>query len=406
MPSLRIELGRRTAPSRNRPAAARYTLILALGLRQLACVNTAMPAESGPRLPSCRSASAPSARPAGRACAGFLISKPTIPHIAVLSPIRKTPGSGPISQAETCRGYSIHSMRFRRMNSSAKSLPMALQHDFVGFQRVDAPRSGSAAGCRCRPSSGLRCSSSYRLVLLGSPGSSFARRRRGRRRGSRRSRDTDCTSRRATASRAVRTECAPCGTIVVAVGDVGRRPRRARQRAADHQPLVRVHRRRADRGQAPRACCEQPAEELIGQLDSPSPCLSLSSWNRFLVLASPTEMWKCAAGAGAVGERLGHERGDHAHLVARSREAAILRRCRLSAVRQGVGIGEVHFELAVRVLVVDLVDVDADAPQRVDQPLEERARCARGPCSRSRACRVCRVASHGPKLPSARRLAA
>ncbi len=41
---------------------------------------------------------------------------------------------------------------------------------------------------------------------------------------------------------------------------------------------------------------------------------------------------------------------------------------------QDVGVGEVHFELAVAVLVIDLIDVDADGPHARTHFIEHRAR--------------------------------
>src|SRR6478735_8043422 len=43
-----------------------------------------------------------------------------------------------------------------------------------------------------------------------------------------------------------------------------------------------------------RACASRPPRNWYPIVDNPSPRLSLSSWNRFLLFASPIEMWKCA----------------------------------------------------------------------------------------------------------------
>ena len=42
-----------------------------------------------------------------------------------------------------------------------------------------------------------------------------------------------------------------------------------------------------------------------------------------------------------------------------------------SAVVMRVGVGEIHLELAVGVLMIDLVDIDADRLHALDQPLDE-----------------------------------
>ncbi len=68
------------------------------------------------------------------------------------------------------------------------------------------------------------------------------------------------------------------------------------------------------------------------------------------------------AAAGAVGERLRHERGDHAVLVG---DLACRHLDEGKVVRglERIGIGEIDFELAVAVLVIDLIHVDAHGAQ-------------------------------------------
>ncbi len=108
------------------------------------------------------------------------------------------------------------------------------------------------------------------------------------------------------------------------------------------------------------------------------------------------------AAARAVRERLGHEGADHAVLAGDLAHRHLHQR-EVVGGGQRVGIGVVHLELAVRVLVVDLVDVDAGGAQRARELRPGSRWRATGPCSRSRAFRVCRVASKGLSAPSASR---
>ena len=77
--------------------------------------------------------------------------------------------------------------------------------------------------------------------------------------------------------------------------------------------------------------------------------------------------------ARTIAERLGHERADQAHLIG-DLGCAHLEEGVVVAGGQRVGVGVVDLELAVGVLVVDLIDVDADCAHRFRQPLKKRAR--------------------------------
>ena len=100
--------------------------------------------------------------------------------------------------------------------------------------------------------------------------------------------------------------------------------------------------------------------------------MSLLSRNRFLCFASPIEMWKCEPGAGAIRERLGHERAHHPHRT-RDLGGRHLEQRVVVGGRQAIAVDEIDLELAVRILVIDLVDVEPGLLQRRHQPLEELA---------------------------------
>ncbi len=78
------------------------------------------------------------------------------------------------------------------------------------------------------------------------------------------------------------------------------------------------------------------------------------------------------AAAGAVGERLGHEGADHAQLVGdfRSRH---LEENNLVGAGQAIAVGIVDLELAVGVLVVGLIDVEATGNQVIHQLFQKLA---------------------------------
>ena len=104
---------------------------------------------------------------------------------------------------------------------------------------------------------------------------------------------------------------------------------------------------------------QQSTDELVSHLRQPQAALSFSSWNRFLVLPSPIEMWKCDPFPVRLENGFGMKRRDHAHLIGDLGRGHLEEDVAIGR-RQRIGIGEVHFELAVRVFVIDLIDVDAD----------------------------------------------
>ena len=86
--------------------------------------------------------------------------------------------------------------------------------------------------------------------------------------------------------------------------------------------------------------------------------MSLSSWNRFLVFASPMEIWKCAPVPVRFENGLGMKVAIMPIWFAISRGRHLEEDVAVGGGHR-VAVGEVDLELAVGVLVVDLVDVDA-----------------------------------------------
>ena len=178
---------------------------------------------------------------------------------------RRIQDSGATSQSETCRAYSVHSMRFSRMNSRARSSPSPA--------RITASRSSASIA------SSRFCGSSlmpFGGELLGRQLVQVDVVRLARielavdaveARGDQRRRDEIRVAagiRQAHFEPAMRDAHAG-RAVVVAVGDVGRRPGRSRQRAADDQPLVGVDGRRRDRAEGARVR-EDAAQEMIGHV--------------------------------------------------------------------------------------------------------------------------------------------
>ena len=163
--------------------------------------------------------------------------------------------------------------------------------------------------------------------------------------------------------------------VVVGVGDVDRRPRRARARVADLQPLVGVDGRRGDRdvGLGVR---HQAGDEVVALLAEPEPARVVGRVGvEHVAVAVPEAHVEVAAVAGQVRERLRHERRDQPALL-RERLDHVAEEDRAVAGDERVVVLEVLLELAVGVLVVGRVDVPAE---RVDMPRDvgdeaERAR--------------------------------
>ena len=206
-------------------------------------------------------------------------------------------------------------MRFSVMNSCARSAPSRALHHLVRLQRVERlvqvlRQHADACGASV-PSAPARRGSS----LCGSPGSSLRSTpsRPAARIAARREIRIARAVRQAQLEAAVRNAHAG-RAVVVAVGDERRRPGRAGQRAAHDQPLVRIDRRRADRGQR-RARARAAAEELIAHLRQPEPALVVLVVNRFFVLSLPIEMWKCAPVPVRLENGLGMNVRDHAELA-------------------------------------------------------------------------------------------
>ena len=173
------------------------------------------------------------------------------------------------------------------------------------------------------------------------------------------------------------------GPVVVPVGDVGRRPGGSGKGTAHHQPLVGVD-RRGHQGRQGRTVGQQAAQEVVGHFRQPQSVLVGIVLKKIVALAVPDRHVDMAAGPGAVGHGLGHEGADHPELTgdlsgghAEEHVAVGRGQCR--------GEGEVDLELAVGVLMVDLVDVESDRLQRAHQLFQEGPAAGESPCSRSRA---------------------
>ena len=114
---------------------------------------------------------------------------------------------------------------------------------------------------------------------------------------------------------------------------------------------------------------EQAAEEVVAHPREPETAGVLRIVEEVLRRRVADREMEVRAGAGAVRERLRHEGRDETHRVrdlgrGHLQEHEPVGRCERVAVRV------VDLELAVRVLVVDLVDVDADGARRLRQAIE------------------------------------
>ena len=158
--------------------------------------------------------------------------------------------------------------------------------------------------------------------------------------------------------------------VVVAVADVGRGPGGAGEGAAHHQALVAVDRGGAD-GRQGRRVGQDAAQELVGQLrEAEAVLVGLVGEEVGLALADGHV--DVHAVARPVGEGLGHEGADHAQVVGDLRGGHLEQQVVVGG-GQAVGEGVVDLELAVGVLVVDLIDVHIHLTQAVGEGFEELA---------------------------------
>ncbi|MNG72052.1 hypothetical protein D3C79_304680 [compost metagenome] len=113
--------------------------------------------------------------------------------------------------------------------------------------------------------------------------------------------------------------------------------------------------------------------EVVGKLGQPHATAVGWVMEQVVVAAAGQRQVKMHAVARAPGIGLGHEGADHAEVVGdlaggHAEEGEAVGRL------HGVAVGVVDLELAVGVLVVDLVDVEAHRLQRLGQALEEQPR--------------------------------
>ena len=121
-----------------------------------------------------------------------------------------------------------------------------------------------------------------------------------------------------------------------------------------------------------RRMLEHAAEEPIAELAQSHAALVVLVVERVLLLLGADRQVKVRAGAGAVRERLRHEGRDDA-VFARDLARGHLEEDHVVGGLERIGVGEVDFELAVRVLVIDLIDVDTDGTQMPRQVIEHGA---------------------------------
>ena len=162
--------------------------------------------------------------------------------------------------------------------------------------------------------------------------------------------------------------------VVVAVRDPDGRPRGARGRRAELQPLVRVDRRRRERRRGAGVCLEA-ADEVVRRLREAEAARVVLVEER-VVAVPPERHVEVAAVAREVRERLRHERREQP-LPLRERVHHVAEEDRAVAADERVVVGEVLLELPVRVLVVvrvvpppELVHVAGDRRQEVVVPRE------------------------------------
>jgi hypothetical protein len=107
-----------------------------------------------------------------------------------------------------------------------------------------------------------------------------------------------------------------------------------------------------------RACASSPPAKQIAHLRQAEAALVLLVLEQVLRLAIAHRDVEVRASAGAVGKGLRHERRDH-RVLARELARRHLDEREVVGALHRVRVREVHLELAVAVLVVDLVDVHA-----------------------------------------------
>ncbi len=117
---------------------------------------------------------------------------------------------------------------------------------------------------------------------------------------------------------------------------------------------------------------EEPAQEPIPELAQSQPTLVALVVEGVLLVLSADGQVEMRPGARPVRERLGHEGRDGTVFLG-DLARGHLEQDHVVGGLQRIGVGEVDFELAVRVLVVDLVHVDTDSTQMARQIVEDAA---------------------------------
>src|SRR5215213_75983 len=281
----------------------------------------ATPAESGPRLASWMSI-APRWAPRRSSTSGCFANNPTIPHmseeleVAVELPLRDLLVGG-LDLAALALDEVVEVVALRRAAERRADHVVALE------RAVNAVEAGGEQD-RGRE---VRVAGAVDGAVLDAPGRRHAQHLRA---------------------------------VVVRVGDVHGRPRRARAGVADLEPLVGVHGRRRHRDVG-LGVLHQAGDEVVRLLAQPQPPRVVIRLEHVRV-AVPQAHVEVAAVAGQVRERLRHERR-HQPALLRERLDHVAEEDRTVAGRERVGVLEVLLELPVRVLVVGRVDVP---PERVD----------------------------------------
>ncbi len=117
---------------------------------------------------------------------------------------------------------------------------------------------------------------------------------------------------------------------------------------------------------------QQTSGELVAQFREAQTALVGLVFEQVLLTVADAHVHVQAV-ARAVAEGLGHERADQTH-VGGDLGRTHLEEGEVITGGQRVGVGVVDLELAVRVLVVDLVDINAHCSHRLGEPLEKSAR--------------------------------
>ena len=149
------------------------------------------------------------------------------------------------------------------------------------------------------------------------------------------------------------------GAVVRAVRHVSRRPSRAGDRLAHHEALVAVDRWRSDgaeRGRVRQHAGDEMRQQPIGRR----------------MRAFPQRRVHVHAAAGLVGKGLGHHREDHAVRLSQGLRGE-LEEHEVVGTAQRIGVHEVELELAVRVFMVDLKNVEPAGCEPIAQGLQELA---------------------------------